>query len=278
MMDNPFDQFDGPPTFQVKPPDPKLPGELTNQSLTNQRLPVQTFGDVIANRKNVATLPADITSAQANSKKAVADATAAQMKIQADRQKMADAQNQQLMAKTSKVMNSDTVLKAIGEAKNDTGMLSTGLAHSIFRHIPTTNAYNLDRALQTVEGNIAFDQYSKLKEDLPPGAQGGVRLTDNELKLLKTLQGNLDPGQGQAILSDHLNSIDQQYRKNAAVAAGLDPNNPNVQKRLGIQPANPKSMTAKILGGPTSRVAPPQAPPLNGHLRKGADGVLEWHP
>lgn len=212
------------------------------QAATTNHTVAETTGTNYKNAVAGATIPADITKANADAQKAALEA----QQLQAKQQQEHQADRARTVAS---VMGADSVLRAINEARGEIGTFTTGFPGAIARHFPGTQAYGLGQDLNTIGGNIAFDQYKNLKENMPQGAQGGIRLTDNELGLLKGLQGSIDQGLPQSKLTAHLDAIEQQYRRNAAMASGLNPDDPNIAGILGIHPLDKNSLAANLLNG-----------------------------
>jgi len=225
---------DQPTMMPVGPQNPDYPYKgpqaaagIANTQASTGRTVVQTQGDRIDNAVKAATQRPMIDKARAEAAIAQANALKATTGAQ-------DEAKKQYLSKVAGMMTGDKVLKTIAEAKGLIGPWTTGTPGTLFSHIPGTEAYQLGGDLGTVTGNISFDAYKAMKENMPTGAQGGIRLTDNELKLLGSISGNISQGLDRKTLSHHLSDIEQQYRINAALNAGLDPQDPNVQHTLGI--------------------------------------------
>jgi hypothetical protein len=187
--------------------------------------------------------PSEIKLANAQADKATQD-------VRDAHQKAADQAKQERLRTASKILDTDSVLQAIKDAENNTGSWTTGLTGKLLAHIPSVlgaknDAYDLQQELQTIGGNVAFDKYSSLKENMPQGAQGGIRLTENEINLLQKLQGSIAQGQDPATLKTNLDRIDQRYRTDAALAAGMDPADPHVMQTFGIKAPPKDSLQAR---------------------------------
>lgn len=203
---------------------------------------------------------ARVAAAKAPSEIALATAQAAEAA-----QKATNEKQKEYLRRIQGVMSADNVLKAIREAQSHIGNWTTGLPGEVGSHIPGTEAYTLAGNLGTVKGNISFDAYTQMKENMPEGAQGGIRLTDQEQKLLGALQGDISQGNTRQALITHLDNIEQKYRRDAALAAGLDPEDPTIQRTLGIRPSDPNSLSKALLGKPHG-AAPASRP-----------GVIDFH-
>lgn len=231
------------PDYQVK--SATVPTQIQQAGATLGKTMADTQSTIQQTRINAQKAPSEISLNRAQAAKAQQD--------------LADEAQKEHLRKVQALMGTDRVLKAIGEARGLIGPWTTGLAGEIGQHIPATDAYALSGDLGTIKGNISFDAYKQMKENMPEGAQGGIRLTDNELKLLGSLEGFLGQGLRQKQLQSHLDNVEQGYRVQAALTAGLNPSDPRVQQALGINPNALGQMTQTVnVNGETPKISKPK--------------------
>lgn len=228
----------------VKVTDPAILAQLNGSSQGSAQMPQIGAPIMTVPGADIKTTEAATAAAKAPSDIAASKADAALKAAQAQKttEDAADEAKKDKLRIASKLLDTDNVLTAIKDAKENTGDWTTGLTGRLFAHIGSiggikNEAYNLQQELGTIAGNIAFDKYTTLKENMPQGAQGGLRLTDNELALLTKLQGSIAQEQDPQTLKTNLDRIDQRYRMDAALSSGLDPSDPQVMQTFGIKAA-----------------------------------------
>jgi hypothetical protein len=227
-----------------------LANDAPRPIIANPRQPAQVQGDILGNAHVSAetnqinqTLPSTVS-------KAATDAAAARVKFRSDLQDQQQKAMAQYQAQVLAKLQGDAMLKTIDKAQADVGPWSTGLTGMIAGKIPgfagrTTDARELKQYLDTIKGNVAFKGYEDLKAGLPQGAQGGIRLTGPELDLLQKLQGNLDQSGDVKVIKESLANIRAQYQASALKAAGIDPNDPNIRKRMNA--SAPPQQNANVI-------------------------------
>lgn len=139
---------------------------------------------------------------------------------------------EQTLAKANVVL--DKVDEALGVFNPETkkreggGMLgfnTTGLAGSALSMVPGTDAYNLDKVLDTIRANIGFGELNAMRAASPTGGALG-QVAVRELELLQSTLGSLEQGQDKKKLEQNLEAVSTHYNnwKSAVAEAKSNPN------------------------------------------------------
>ncbi|MBR9900406.1 MAG: hypothetical protein GYB19_10150 [Rhodospirillales bacterium] len=72
--------------------------------------------------------------------------------------------------------------------------------------VPGTDAYDVDKQIDTIKANIGFDRLQEMRENSPTGGALGA-VSELELKLLQSVKGSLDQGQSPEQLKANLADI-----------------------------------------------------------------------
>jgi hypothetical protein len=108
------------------------------------------------------------------------------------------------------ISRANTVISKVDEALNKVGFFSTGIHGAVLGNIPGTNAYNLERTLDTIKANIGFEQLEQMRAASPTGgALGSIAV--RELDFLQAAIASLDKGQGRADLEKNLAAVKTHY-------------------------------------------------------------------
>jgi hypothetical protein len=100
---------------------------------------------------------------------------------------------------------SDTIGRAKDILTNDP-FTTTGIVGSVAGFLPGTKRTDLEELLTTVAGNLGFEELQAIRNNSKTG--GGVgALSDNELRILSSLQGSLSPNQSDEQLLLNLQNI-----------------------------------------------------------------------
>lgn len=102
------------------------------------------------------------------------------------------------------------VKKKIDEAIALSGITSTGIGGQLMSHVSGSKAKNLRAALDTIKANLGFDQLMSMKSASKNGASGLGALSDNEMLLLTSLSGKLDPDAPEQLASNLL-ALKEKY-------------------------------------------------------------------
>ena len=100
--------------------------------------------------------------------------------------------------------------------KKQTGWLETGLPGSLLGMVPGTDAYNLDKTIDTIKANIGFKELQDMRAASPTGGALG-QIAVRELEFLQAAVGSLQQGQDQGQLRANLQSVRTHFEnwKNA---------------------------------------------------------------
>lgn len=122
----------------------------------------------------------------------------------------------------------EAIKKDVGDSWVTPGLGETGMSGAALRAIPGTAAYDLGKALQTIDANSAFTALQEMRESSPTGGALG-QITERELELLKSTVANLDPNQSQDAFLGNLETARKFYADMLARLSGAP------------KPAEPKS-------------------------------------
>lgn len=86
----------------------------------------------------------------------------------------------------------------------------TGMAGSLVRNIPGTNAYDTSALIDTIRANIGFDRLQQMRLASPTGGSLG-QITERELNFLQSSLSNLDQAQSEDQLLRNLRDLEDIY-------------------------------------------------------------------
>ncbi len=125
----------------------------------------------------------------------------------------------QAYGKAQNVLTSiDDAISQIGVTKDgklDTSPLNisgTGFYGSATGWIGGTDAYNLNRTIETIKANLGFDELQRMRAASPTGGALGS-ITEKELALLQSTVASLDTGQDREALFANLRRVQSIYQK-----------------------------------------------------------------
>ena len=104
------------------------------------------------------------------------------------------------------VQKADTVISKVDEALSQTGALSTGLTGTVLGMVPGTNAYDLDKTIDTIKANLGFSELQAMREASPTGGALG-QVAVQELSMLQSTVASLDKGQSRENLERGLKQV-----------------------------------------------------------------------
>ena len=171
-----------------------------NWQIIQQRLPNGMVQDYEWNPRTRERNPvgAPYMEQSASSAKDAAKAAAEQVKAEARAASRAsDAQN---------------VLGSISDAEDLVGFFSTGLVGQVLGNIGGTDAYDLQRAVDTVKANVGFDRLQRMREESKTGGALG-QVAIQELQMLQAVIDSLDPAQSPEQLRKALSRVREQYQR-----------------------------------------------------------------
>lgn len=115
----------------------------------------------------------------------------------------------------SQVGKAETVIGKVGQAMNQIsgvfgGLGRTGLIGGFAKHIPGSNAYTLDKTLDTIKANLGFDALQQMRDNSPTGGALG-QVAVQELNMLQAAVSALDTGLPADMLKSNLQDIRTHY-------------------------------------------------------------------
>ncbi len=142
-------------------------------------------------------------------------------------------------------------LTDVAKAARD-GWATTGRGGALVRGLPTamsagSDAYDLQRLIDTVDAKAAFDALAEMRQNSPTGGALG-NVTERELDLLKASVASLDPNQSKEQLMQNIvkakkvyvgmmRRIDPEAAGKYMRPAGTKPGTKTAPKRLKYNPA-----------------------------------------
>jgi len=99
----------------------------------------------------------------------------------------------------------------IDEALNQVSDWSTGFTGGVLGKVPGTDAYNLDKTLDTIKANIGFNELQAMRQASPTGGALG-QVAVRELDMLQATLGSLDKGQDSKQLKSNLERVQKHYQ------------------------------------------------------------------
>jgi hypothetical protein len=144
------------------------------------------------------------------------------------------------------IQKADTVIGKVDEALGKVGFSSTGLTGTVLGMVPGTQAYDLDKTIDTIKANLGFSELQAMRDASPTGGALG-QVAIQELAMLQSTIASLDKGQKQESLVKGLEQVRKHFQnwKNAVLQAqqGAQPTTPaapSAPKRRVFNPANGK--------------------------------------
>jgi hypothetical protein len=127
------------------------------------------------------------------------------------------------------VQKADIVIGKVDEALKNVGFGSTGLTGTVLGMVPGTKAYDLDKTIDTIKGNLGFSELQAMREASPTGGALG-QVAIQELAMLQSTVASLEKGQSEAQLRRSLEQVRKHFQnwKNAVQ-----------QSQAGVQPTPP---------------------------------------
>lgn len=118
--------------------------------------------------------------------------------------KEAGKMGQQATAAKTVVKKVDQALKLVEKPR------TSGVAGQLSSNFGGTNAFNLEKELNTIKANLSFDALQKMRDNSPTGGALG-QVTEQELALLSSTVANLEVGQSDEQLKRNLQEVKTQY-------------------------------------------------------------------
>lgn len=134
----------------------------------------------------------------------------------------------------------EMVLGQIEEAIQSAGPTTTGTIGAIARNIPATDAYNLNKVVDSIKANIGFAELQAMRQASPTGGALG-QVAVQELNSLQSVLGSLDTAQSQQQLERNLYKAQQHYRKWKQVMQQAESGGDAPQPQSGVRRYNPQT-------------------------------------
>lgn len=119
------------------------------------------------------------------------------------------------------IANATQILGTVNDAINQVSFASSGFLGAQSRNVGGTPAYNLERTINTIKANLAFEELAKMRAASKTGGALGS-ITERELDLLGATVANLDVGQSEAQLRANLEDIRTRYENIQAALQGIE--------------------------------------------------------
>jgi hypothetical protein len=106
----------------------------------------------------------------------------------------------------------DNLLKEVDDAIKLVGATTTGIIGAGARNVPGTDAYRLNRIIDTLKANIGFQELQDMRQSSPTGGALG-QIAVKELDMLQSVLGSLDTAQDSKTVKANLNKIKTHYER-----------------------------------------------------------------
>jgi hypothetical protein len=148
-----------------------------------------------------------------------------QQKLQLEQDKANLAKQKADNLKSDTVDSVKSVLDQIDSVESDVkdgwfnGLGETGMSGWMMRSFPGSAAYDLQRKIDMIDANTAFDRLQQMRQNSPTGGAVG-NVSDNDLRLLKSTIASLDPNQSQESFLAALHKARKTYQATLAKLTG----------------------------------------------------------
>lgn len=102
------------------------------------------------------------------------------------------------------------VIGKVDDALKKIGYFTTGLTGAALKYVAGTDAYQLDKDIDTIKANIGFQELQAMREASPTGGALG-QVAVRELDFLQAVLGSLDVGQRGPELAKNLKAVKTHY-------------------------------------------------------------------
>jgi hypothetical protein len=149
------------------------------------------------------------------------------------------------------VQKADIVIQKVDDALGKVGTLTTGLAGTVLGAVPGTNAYDLDKTIDTIKANLGFAELQAMREASPTGGALG-QVAVQELSMLQSTVASLDKGQSKESLKKSLEQVKTHFEnwKKAVQQSQQSPNAPAAPTNF---PAPPVEAVRRLKMNPKER-------------------------
>jgi hypothetical protein len=177
--------------------------------------------------------------------------------------KAGEAAEKTNMRQDAALSRANLVIDKVEKALDQTGILTTGVLGAMSGITPGMPAYNYQKTLDTIIGNIGFQELQAMREASPTGGALG-QVAVKELEMLQSVLSSLDRGQSRAQQTENLQAVGSHFEnwKNT------------VRQARGLKPEPKKYFTPSEA---KAQKEAPKAPPVNPIISE-ADRILGMVP
>lgn len=147
------------------------------------------------------------------------------------------AKAQQAEVKADIVVNKvNEALNFLTDKEEEDFLVPTGFVGGVTSAIPGTDAFQLEKMLETVQANLGFDTLQQMRDASPTGGALG-QVSERELSLLTSALTNLNIGQNTEILKKNLEDVKRHYNNwlRTVKKAGTQKQDKPLEDPLGIR-------------------------------------------
>jgi len=114
------------------------------------------------------------------------------------------------------------IISTVDSVLGKLGMGESGVIGSTMSKVPGTQAYDVEREIETIKANLGFQELQAMREASPTGGALGA-IAVQELVALQATVANLDIGQSEKQLRANLNKVKSHYQRWLNAAEGRTP-------------------------------------------------------
>lgn len=126
--------------------------------------------------------------------------------------KVREAREKSLSQTRHAVQRSGFLVGELDKAEKLVSYMTTGLIGSQMRKVPGTDAYDLNRVIDTIKANIGFEELRQMRLDSPTGGALG-QVAIRELDMLQATLGNLDTAQDPDTVRANIKAVKEHFSK-----------------------------------------------------------------
>lgn len=149
------------------------------------------------------------------------------------------------------LQKANIVIGKVDEALKKTGFFSTGFLGAALGNVPGTEAYDLDKTIDTIKANLGFAELQAMREASPTGGALG-QVAIQELAMLQSTVASLEKGQKTDVLRQNLEQVRRHYENWRKAVLEANPGLAGVPSAPGGTPA-PSAPSAAPSGSWTVR-------------------------
>lgn len=124
--------------------------------------------------------------------------------------KQADSAGKEAARKQAMLTGADVVLGKVDEALGKTGWSTAGMVGGALRNVPGSDAFDLNKTVDTLKARIGFDTLAAMREASPTGGALG-QVAVQELAMLQSTIASLDTAQSPEQLRQSLAAVRDHY-------------------------------------------------------------------